>query len=156
HAVRGHPVIEPLDRRGRLPARRDRFTLQCTGRRMLARTPDARRVRFLKNCAMLGAVVRHDRPTHAPWRPPDFGAGKPASNTDRPKNLLLARRRRAPRAAEDGGPMETRILGRTGRPVSVIGLGTWQLGADWGDVDPADARAVLETSLEAGVTFYDT
>ena len=52
--------------------------------------------------------------------------------------------------------MQTRILGRTGRPVSVIGLGTWQLGADWGEVDPADARAVLETSLEAGVTFYDT
>ncbi len=52
--------------------------------------------------------------------------------------------------------METRILGRTGRPVSVIGLGTWQLGADWGDVDPADARAVLEASLEEGVTFYDT
>ncbi|WP_210479493.1 aldo/keto reductase [Naasia sp. SYSU D00948] len=52
--------------------------------------------------------------------------------------------------------METRILGRKGRPVSVIGLGTWQLGADWGDVDPADARAVLEASLEEGVTFYDT
>jgi aryl-alcohol dehydrogenase-like predicted oxidoreductase len=52
--------------------------------------------------------------------------------------------------------METRILGRTGRPVSVIGLGTWQLGADWGEVDSTDARAVLESSLEAGVTFYDT
>jgi aryl-alcohol dehydrogenase-like predicted oxidoreductase len=52
--------------------------------------------------------------------------------------------------------MENRTLGRTGRTVSVIGLGTWQLGADWGDVDPADARAVLETSLEEGVTFYDT
>ncbi|HEY8588575.1 MAG TPA: aldo/keto reductase [Naasia sp.] len=52
--------------------------------------------------------------------------------------------------------MQTRTLGRTGRTVSVIGLGTWQLGADWGDVDPADARAVLETSLEEGVTFYDT
>ena len=52
--------------------------------------------------------------------------------------------------------MQTRILGRTGRAVSVIGLGTWQLGADWGEVDPADARAVLETSLEVGVTFYDT
>ncbi|MCU1437287.1 MAG: aldo/keto reductase [Naasia sp.] len=52
--------------------------------------------------------------------------------------------------------MDTRTLGRTGRTVSVIGLGTWQLGADWGEVDPADARAVLETSLESGVTFYDT
>ena len=52
--------------------------------------------------------------------------------------------------------MEQRTLGRTGRPVSVVGLGTWQLGADWGDVSEDDARAVLEASAEAGVTFYDT
>ena len=52
--------------------------------------------------------------------------------------------------------MEQRTLGRTGRPVSVIGLGTWQLGADWGDVSETDARAVLETSVEHGVTFFDT
>lgn len=52
--------------------------------------------------------------------------------------------------------MEQRTLGRTGRPVSVVGLGTWQLGADWGEVSEADARAVLEASAEAGVTFYDT
>ncbi|HEX7715990.1 MAG TPA: aldo/keto reductase, partial [Marmoricola sp.] len=49
-----------------------------------------------------------------------------------------------------------RTLGRTGRQVSVVGLGTWQLGADWGDVSEADARDVLEASAEAGVTFYDT
>jgi aryl-alcohol dehydrogenase-like predicted oxidoreductase len=35
-------------------------------------------------------------------------------------------------------------------------LGTWQLGADWGTVDEADALAVLETAVEAGVTFFDT
>src|SRR3954447_20846639 len=52
--------------------------------------------------------------------------------------------------------MQSRTLGRTGRTVSVIGLGTWQLGSDWGDVDPSDARAVLEASLAEGVTFYDT
>jgi len=52
--------------------------------------------------------------------------------------------------------VEERILGRTGRPVSVVGLGTWQLGADWGEVSESDARAVLEASAEAGVTFYDT
>ncbi len=52
--------------------------------------------------------------------------------------------------------MEQRILGRTGRQVSAVGLGTWQLGADWGDVSESDARAVLEASAEAGVTFYDT
>jgi aryl-alcohol dehydrogenase-like predicted oxidoreductase len=38
----------------------------------------------------------------------------------------------------------------------VIGLGTWQLGADWGDVTEADATDVLEASFDAGVTFYDT
>jgi len=52
--------------------------------------------------------------------------------------------------------VDHRTLGRTGRTVSVIGLGTWQLGADWGDVSESDARAVLEASRQAGVTFFDT
>lgn len=52
--------------------------------------------------------------------------------------------------------MEQRTLGRTGRDVSVIGLGTWQLGADWGDVSDVEAQAVLEAAVEAGVTFLDT
>jgi len=52
--------------------------------------------------------------------------------------------------------MEQRVLGRTGREVSVVGLGTWQLGADWGSVSEADAHAVLEASVESGVTFFDT
>ncbi len=52
--------------------------------------------------------------------------------------------------------MEQRVLGRTGRLVSVIGLGTWQLGADWGAVREADALAVLRAAVESGVTFFDT
>ena len=52
--------------------------------------------------------------------------------------------------------MEQRTLGSTGKDVSIVGLGTWQLGADWGEVSEADARAVLEASVEAGVTFFDT
>ncbi|HYP46511.1 MAG TPA: aldo/keto reductase [Propionibacteriaceae bacterium] len=52
--------------------------------------------------------------------------------------------------------MEQRILGKTERPVSVIGLGTWQLGADWGDVDESEALTLLGASVEAGVTFFDT
>lgn len=52
--------------------------------------------------------------------------------------------------------MQHRTLGRTGRRVSAIGLGTWQLGADWGEVSPADADAVLAASLDAGVTLFDT
>jgi aryl-alcohol dehydrogenase-like predicted oxidoreductase len=52
--------------------------------------------------------------------------------------------------------MEQHVLGRTGRMVSVVGLGTWQLGTDWGEVTEADAHAVLDAALEAGVTFVDT
>lgn len=40
--------------------------------------------------------------------------------------------------------------------MSVVGLGTWQLGSDWGDVKEADAIAVLDAAVEAGVTFFDT
>jgi aryl-alcohol dehydrogenase-like predicted oxidoreductase len=52
--------------------------------------------------------------------------------------------------------MQQRTLGRTGREVSVVGLGTWQLGADWGEVSDADALAVLDAARESGVTFFDT
>ncbi|MFE7844597.1 aldo/keto reductase [Microbacterium sp. NPDC057407] len=52
--------------------------------------------------------------------------------------------------------MQQRALGRTSRSVSAIGLGTWQLGADWGDVSEADAEAVLAASADAGVTLFDT
>jgi aryl-alcohol dehydrogenase-like predicted oxidoreductase len=52
--------------------------------------------------------------------------------------------------------MESRPFPRTPFSASVVGLGTWQLGADWGDVSEADALAVLEASAESGVSFYDT
>jgi aryl-alcohol dehydrogenase-like predicted oxidoreductase len=52
--------------------------------------------------------------------------------------------------------VEHRVLGRTGREVSVVGLGCWQLGADWGRVDEADALAVLHAAVDSGVTFLDT
>src|SRR3954471_10524136 len=45
---------------------------------------------------------------------------------------------------------------RLGRDVGVIGLGCWQLGADWGQVDEADALAVLHAAVDSGVTFLDT
>ncbi len=40
--------------------------------------------------------------------------------------------------------------------MSVVGLGTWQLGADWGAIEPADARATLEVAVDEGITFFDT
>jgi aryl-alcohol dehydrogenase-like predicted oxidoreductase len=52
--------------------------------------------------------------------------------------------------------MDHRTLGRTGRTISSVGLGTWQLGADWGEVDEDAALDVLRASADAGVTFFDT
>ncbi|MCU1589343.1 MAG: putative aryl-alcohol dehydrogenase, partial [Frankiales bacterium] len=37
-----------------------------------------------------------------------------------------------------------------------IGLGTWQLGGDWGDDDDEAATDVLDAALDAGVTLLDT
>jgi aryl-alcohol dehydrogenase-like predicted oxidoreductase len=52
--------------------------------------------------------------------------------------------------------VEERRIERLGRSVGVVGLGTWQLGADWGTVAADDARATLDAAVEAGVTFFDT
>jgi len=52
--------------------------------------------------------------------------------------------------------MEERAIERLGRSVSVIGLGTWQLGADWGAIDEPAARGVLDAAVAAGVSFFDT
>jgi aryl-alcohol dehydrogenase-like predicted oxidoreductase len=52
--------------------------------------------------------------------------------------------------------MEKRILGRTGVPVGVIGLGAWQLGGDWGEVGDDDAFSTLQAAVDSGVTFFDT
>ena len=52
--------------------------------------------------------------------------------------------------------MEQRPFVRMHRTASVIGLGCWQLGADWGDVDDAAAMDILRAAADAGVTFFDT
>lgn len=52
--------------------------------------------------------------------------------------------------------MQTSFVPRLGRDISTIGLGCWQLGADWGDVSTDTADAILEAAFDSGVTFYDT
>lgn len=52
--------------------------------------------------------------------------------------------------------MQFRSFGSDPVQVSEIGLGTWQLGADWGDVDDQTAEATLEAAAAAGVNFFDT
>jgi aryl-alcohol dehydrogenase-like predicted oxidoreductase len=52
--------------------------------------------------------------------------------------------------------MKTRAFGKTGFAAGEIGLGTWQLGADWGDVSEDAALATLRAAHEAGTNFFDT
>ncbi|RKR91573.1 aryl-alcohol dehydrogenase-like predicted oxidoreductase [Micromonospora pisi] len=52
--------------------------------------------------------------------------------------------------------MKKRSFPRLGREVGVVGLGAWQLGADWGNVSEDDALEILATAVDGGVTFLDT
>jgi aryl-alcohol dehydrogenase-like predicted oxidoreductase len=52
--------------------------------------------------------------------------------------------------------MKTRQFGNTGRAVGEVGLGTWQLGAGWGEVSEETALATLRAAYEAGTTLFDT
>lgn len=53
--------------------------------------------------------------------------------------------------------MQQREFGKTGRKVSEIGLGTWQLGTKWGSpFDQKEAMRILETADQEGITFIDT
>lgn len=52
--------------------------------------------------------------------------------------------------------MQYRRFGRETRQVSEIGLGCWQLGGSWGDVDDLTAATILNKAVEQGITFFDT
>lgn len=52
--------------------------------------------------------------------------------------------------------MEHTGFARTGRDVSRIGLGCWQLGGDWGAVGDDTAQAILREAIDCGITFLDT
>ena len=52
--------------------------------------------------------------------------------------------------------MKYRKFGSLDWNVSEIGLGCWQIGADWGEVSEDKAKEVLKSSLENGVNFFDT
>tara|TARA_B000000441_G_scaffold27996_1_gene17665 strand:- start:246 stop:1229 length:984 start_codon:yes stop_codon:yes gene_type:complete len=52
--------------------------------------------------------------------------------------------------------MKYRKFGSLDWNVSEIGLGCWQIGADWGEVSEDKAKEVLKSSFENGVNFFDT
>ncbi|MDX6255215.1 MAG: hypothetical protein QOJ11_1549 [Frankiales bacterium] len=47
-------------------------------------------------------------------------------------------------------------LGKTDLTVSVLALGTWAFGGDWGSFDKADADSAIDSALENGITLFDT
>ena len=53
--------------------------------------------------------------------------------------------------------MKYRRLGKTGINVSVVGIGTWQLGGEWGkDFEQAEVDAMLGKAAELGINLIDT
>ena len=53
--------------------------------------------------------------------------------------------------------MQYRPLGSTGLEVSAVGVGTWQLGGEWGvDFAQSDVDAILDAAADAGVNVIDT
>lgn len=53
--------------------------------------------------------------------------------------------------------MNKRKLGKSGFDVSEVGLGCWQIGADWGnEIETEKAFEILLKAAESGVTFFDT
>lgn len=53
--------------------------------------------------------------------------------------------------------MHYRMPGRTGLKVSVVGVGTWQLGGEWGKrFEAAEVRALLAAARDEGIHLIDT
>src|SRR5687767_712881 len=53
--------------------------------------------------------------------------------------------------------MKYRRLGKTNLGVSVIGVGTWQFGGEWGkDFTPDEVDAILGRARDLGINLIDT
>ena len=52
--------------------------------------------------------------------------------------------------------MRFKNFSNLGWNVSEIGLGCWQIGWCWGDVQDNEARELLLKALDQGVNFFDT
>jgi len=68
----------------------------------------------------------------------------------------FARLAEAASVAPSGASAANADAAGLGRDAGVIGLGAWQLGADWGEVSEEAAFATLAAAVDAGVTFLDT
>jgi myo-inositol catabolism protein IolS len=49
-----------------------------------------------------------------------------------------------------------REFGKTGMTVSTVGMGTWNIGNQWGEIDEATAFATIRSAFDHGITLFDT
>ena len=52
--------------------------------------------------------------------------------------------------------MKKRTFGSTGISIGEVGLGTWQIGAEWGEVSEETALLTLKKAVSVGTNFFDT
>jgi aryl-alcohol dehydrogenase-like predicted oxidoreductase len=57
-----------------------------------------------------------------------------------------------------GNDMKTRPYGNTGKSVSEVGFGAWQIGSwtEWANTEEGDIIRLIDEAYEQGVNFFDT
>src|ERR1700761_7890705 len=53
-------------------------------------------------------------------------------------------------------PLQTRVLGRTGIPVTTLGYGSAPIGDLYAVLDESKALGSIEAALKSGITLFDT
>lgn len=51
--------------------------------------------------------------------------------------------------------MLTKSFGKLGWPVSAVGLGAWNIGNQWGEIDDVTAWSTVRAAYDAGMTLFD-
>lgn len=49
-----------------------------------------------------------------------------------------------------------RTFGKTGIDISAVGMGTWNIGNQWGETDDGNAFSTIRTAFDNGITLFDT
>ena len=51
--------------------------------------------------------------------------------------------------------MLTKTFGKLGWPVSAVGLGAWNIGNQWGDIDDVTAWSTVGAAYDADMILFD-
>mgnify|MGYP001296008937 FL=1 len=71
--------------------------------------------------------------------------------------IACAKRAAGRHFSREGSPLKYRRLGKTELKVSVVGVGAWQFGGEWGKTfTQAEVDAILHQARDLGINFIDT